>query len=112
MIDLLATQVADLREERKILMDRLATLGLGGPLFRKEVAEEQEKEPEQEELIDPFQEERDLRARYRHRPSRLIEELERLQRRRARTGGKPPWTPSKIASVLDATENELKEQAS
>ena len=33
MMALVTTQVDELTRERKVLLDRLATLGLGGPLF-------------------------------------------------------------------------------
>ena len=33
MMGLVTTQVDELIRERKVLLDRLATLGLGGPLF-------------------------------------------------------------------------------
>src|SRR5271154_4848608 len=33
MMGLLTTQLGELKAERQILLDRLATLGLGGPLF-------------------------------------------------------------------------------
>ena len=37
MMALVTTQVDALIQERKVLLDRLATLGLGGPLFNSPV---------------------------------------------------------------------------
>jgi hypothetical protein len=109
MTALLATQVADLREEREILLDRLATLGLGGPLFSRD-PETVQAEPEVKELFDPAQEERELRARLKNRPSKLVLELAALERRRvlAEAQGARAQRVSYVNSLLDGAESELK----
>ena len=51
---LVTTQVDELTRERKVLLDRLATLGLGGPLFSSISSGDSS---ETEEAIDPEVEE-------------------------------------------------------
>ncbi len=70
---LLTTQVDALIHERKVLLDRLATLGLGGPLFHSPAwpdSSASEVEP-----IDPDAEEMEKLMNLRRRPSKLADAL-------------------------------------
>lgn len=73
---LLTSQVSDLKREREILLDRLGTIGLGGPLFSG---------PSQQDSLQSTEaEEEAISAEEMH-----LATLERLKR-----------TPSKLAAYL------------
>lgn len=115
VVGLLTAHAADLREERKILLDRLATLGLGGPLF--EVAEEAipEMEPEDDGASNPDQQLLDDLLRFKHRPSKLADELSRqAYRQHSKRHARPKvaWVAQveKIHAALDDAEKQGKRQ--
>ena len=97
MMALVTTQVAELTAERRLLLDRLATLGLGGPLFTTvPVAEEPVEEPVEADELEKL-------MNLRRRPSKLADALTRKAYRdyhRAPTGPSVQW----IASALDQAE--------
>ncbi len=112
-MSLVTAQAAELKEERKILLDRLASIGLGGPLYQvgdaegvpgEEIVPEGSADPEQDLL------ERLLRLR--HRPAKLADALTRKAFRdygKRPTGPKVAWIPQpsdedKIISALDQAE--------
>ncbi len=71
---LVTTQADELKRERTVLLDRLATLGLGGPLF---TSARGQAPPESEEAIDPEAEEMEKLMQLRRRPSKLAGALTR-----------------------------------
>jgi hypothetical protein len=102
MMGLVTSQLADLKAERQILLDRLATLGLGGPLFSLPCsAESSENTPE--EPVDPEAEEIEKLMKSRRRPSKLADALTRKAYRdynRVQTGAHVKW----VAAALDEAE--------
>jgi hypothetical protein len=46
VVESLQAQIAEMKEERRVLLDRLATIGLGGPLFHLPSQEVQSAQPE------------------------------------------------------------------
>src|ERR1700733_10217644 len=75
MMALVTTQVDELTRERKVLLDRLATLGLGGPLFSS--PSWPESSGSEAEPIDPDAEEQEKLMNLRRRPSKLADALTR-----------------------------------
>jgi hypothetical protein len=105
MMDLVTSQLRDLKAERQILLDRLATLGLGGPLFSLPSSAESS-ENIAEELIDPEAEEIEKLMKSRRRPSKLADALTRKAYRdynRVQTGAHVKWVPN-ITAALDEAE--------
>jgi hypothetical protein len=105
MMDLVTSQLRDLKAERQILLDRLATLGLGGPLFSLP-SSAQSSENIAEELIDPEAEEIEKLMKSRRRPSKLADALTRKAYRdynRVQTGAHVKWVPN-ITAALDEAE--------
>lgn len=113
IVDLLERQLDDLRSERMILLDRLATLGLGGPLFSA-IVPEAEQQDEAEELLDELAEFKALRSR----PTKLADAITAKAFRDAKsTPKRTAWIPdlTKVAAVtsaLDQAEQKGKEKAS
>jgi hypothetical protein len=113
MMALVTTQVDALIQERKVLLDRLATLGLGGPLFNSPAWPDTsggEAEP-----IDPDAEEMEKLMNLRRRPSKLADALTRKAYRdynKAQAGPRVQWI-AKVdpMSALDAAEASGKKQA-
>jgi hypothetical protein len=110
MLEMLRVQVAELKEERRTLLDRLASMGLGGPLFtRAEVpAAVVDEEPEQD-LVDP----NELRTRLlslARIPSRQRAEVSRLLREEQRKRQMPP-SVARVMADMDAVEAEGRKQA-
>jgi hypothetical protein len=105
MMDLVTSQLRDLKAERQILLDRLATLGLGGPLFSLPSSAESS-ENIAEEPIDPEAEEIEKLMKSRRRPSKLADALTRKAYRdynRVQTGAHVKWVPN-ITAALDEAE--------
>jgi hypothetical protein len=75
MMALVTTQVDELTRERKVLLDRLATLGLGGPLFNSPSSPDSS--GEETEPVDPDAEEIEKLMNLRRRPSKLADALTR-----------------------------------
>ena len=100
---LLTAQVEALTHERRVLLDRLATLGLGGPLFSSVSWDDSSESPEP---IDPEAEERESLLQARRRPSKLADALTRKAYRdyhRVQTGANVKWIP-KVESVTAALD--------
>jgi hypothetical protein len=113
MMDLLTTQVAELTNERKVLLDRLATLGLGGPLFSSQSSPDPS---ENAQALDPDAEEMEQLMNLRRRPSKLAEALTRKAYRdynKVQAGPSVKWIPKveSVAAALDEAEASGKKQA-
>ena len=110
---LVTTQVDALIEERKVLLDRLATLGLGGPLFNS-LPWPDSSAPEAE-AIDPDAEEMEKLMNLRRRPSKLADALTRKAYRdynKVQAGPRVQWIAKvDTMSALDAAEASGKKQA-
>jgi hypothetical protein len=113
MMALVTTQVDALLHERKVLLDRLATLGLGGPLFSSPSspdASAHEAEP-----TDPDAEEMERLMNLRRRPSKLADALTRKAYRdynKVQAGPSVQWI-AKVdpMNALDEAEASGKKQA-
>jgi hypothetical protein len=103
MMALVTMQVDELRLERRVLLDRLATLGLGGPLFSSPPlpgSSESEAEP-----VDPEAEEIEKLMNLRRRPSKLADALTRKAYRdynKAQAGPRVQWIPKVDATPTDS----------
>jgi hypothetical protein len=107
MMGLLTTQLGELKAERQILLDRLATLGLGGPLFSLIASDDSS---ETEDAIDPEAEELEKLMTSRRRPSKLADALTRKAYRdynRVQSGASVKW----VSKALDEAEASGKSQA-
>jgi hypothetical protein len=127
MMVLVTTQVDELTHERRLLLDRLATLGLGGPLFSSPSwPDSSEKTAEEAEPIDSEADEMEKLMNLRRRPSKLADALTRKAYRdynRAQAGPSVKWIAkvedpqaqaSKVdtmTAVLDEAEASGKKQA-
>ena len=118
-MSLMTTQVFELKEERKILLDRLASIGLGSPLYQRMGTEvTTEDDIEVEKPFDPEQDILERLNRLRHRPAKLADALTRkAYRDYANRSGRPKvaWIPQaegedKITGALDQAE-EMGKQA-
>jgi hypothetical protein len=102
MMGLLTLQLGELKAERQILLDRLATLGLGGPLFSLAPSEDT---PETEEAVDPEIAEMEKLMTSRRRPSKLADALTRKAYRdynRVQSGASLKWIA--VNAALDEAE--------
>jgi hypothetical protein len=112
MMGLVTSQLGDLKAERQILLDRLATLGLGGPLFNSAPSSDSS-EDIADETVDPEAEEIEKLMKSRRRPSKLADALTRKAYRdynRVQTGAHVKWVPN-ITAALDEAEALGKKQA-
>jgi hypothetical protein len=113
MMALVTTQVDALIEERKVLLDRLATLGLGGPLFNSPPWPDSS--APDAEAIDPDTEEMEKLMNLRRRPSKLADALTRKAYRdynKVQAGPRVQWIAKvDTMSALDAAEASGKKQA-
>jgi len=110
---LVTTQVGELTQERKVLLDRLATLGLGGPLFSSASSDDSS---ETTDPVDPEVEEMENLMKSRRRPSKLADALTRKAYRdynRVQTGANVKWIPKveAVTAALDEAEALGKKQA-
>jgi hypothetical protein len=108
MMGLMREHLAVVVEERRALLDRLATVGLGGPLFGAAVSEEASA-GEPVESADPEAEEIERLLRSRRRPSRLADALTRKAFRdfnRVQSGPRVKWIPKvdAVNAALDEAE--------
>jgi hypothetical protein len=106
MMALVTTQVGELTQERKVLLDRLATLGLGGPLFSSASSDDSS---ETTDPVDPEVEEMESLMKSRRRPSKLADALTRKAYRdynRVQTGANVKWIPKveAVTAALDEAE--------
>ena len=116
---LMTTQVDALIHERKVLLDRLATLGLGGPLFNSPSwpdSLENETAGSEAEAIDPDAEEMAKLMNLRRRPSKLAEALTRKAYRdynKMQAGPRVQWIAKtdSMTTALDEAEASGKKQA-
>jgi hypothetical protein len=111
MMGLVTQQMSALAEERRVLLDRLATLGLGGPLFGSAGLDSSDCSPanEAEELVDPDAEEIERLLKSRRRPSKLADALTRKAFRdfnRGQSGPSVKWIPKvdAVNAALDEAE--------
>jgi hypothetical protein len=114
MMALVTTQVDTLIHERKVLLDRLATLGLGGPLFSSRAWPDSS--GSEAEAIDPDAEEMEKLMTLRRRPSKLAEALTRKAYRdynKVQAGPKVKWIAKAdtMTAALDEAEASGKKQA-
>ena len=113
---LVTMQLGELKAERQVLLDRLATLGLGGPLFSSPSLPSSSEEP-MEEPSDPEAEEIEkLMSSWRRRPSKLADALTRKAQRdynRVQAGPSVKWIPKgeAVTAALDEAEASGKKQA-
>ncbi len=103
---LVTTQVSELTAERRVLLDRLATLGLGGPLFSSVSWEDSS---ESADPVDAEAEEIENLLQSRRRPSKLADALTRKAYRdyhRVQTGAHVKWIPKveAVTAALDEAE--------
>jgi hypothetical protein len=118
IVNPLLSRLSGLEEDRKLLLDRLLTIGGIGPLYNLPVQQDSSPNIEnEEELTDPEAEEiQGLLSRFRRRPSRLADAVTRKNLRdynKLNTGPKVCMVPdmSKINAELDAAEALGKKQA-
>jgi hypothetical protein len=117
MMGLLTTQVDELSRERRLLLDRLATLGLGGPLFSlPSWPDSSETTADETAAIDPEAEEIEKLMNLRRRPSKLADALTRKAYRdynRVQAGPNVKWIPKveAVTAALDEAEALGKTQA-
>ncbi len=119
MMALVTTQVDALIHERKVLLDRLATLGLGGPLFSSPAwpdSSEDGTTRNEAEPIDPDAEEMEKLMNLRRRPSKLADALTRKAYRdynKVQAGPSVKWIPKadSMTAALDEAEASGKKQA-
>ena len=119
MMALVTTQVEALIHERKVLLDRLATIGLGGPLFSSPAwpdSSENEATANEGEPIDPDAEEMEKLMNLRRRPSKLAEALTRKAYRdynKMQAGPRVQWIAKtdSMTTALDEAEASGKKQA-
>lgn len=114
MMALMTTQVDGLIHERKVLLDRLATLGLGGPLFSSPASPDSS--GNEAEPIDPDAEEMEKLMNLRRRPSKLADALTRKAYRdynKAQAGPSVKWIAKadSMTAALDEAEASGKIQA-
>jgi hypothetical protein len=114
MMALVTTQVDALIHERKVLLDRLATLGLGGPLFSSPAS--QDSSGNEAEPIDPDAEEMEKLMNLRRRPSKLADALTRKAYRdynKVQAGPSVKWIAKadSMTAALDQAEASGKKQA-
>jgi hypothetical protein len=109
VVTLLTSQLGELKAERTILLDRLATLGLGGPLFQPLASladEPDETSLEAQEL--------QILRNLRRRPSKLATALSRKAHRDQAQASGPSvkWIPRvDVHTALDEAEAAGKTQA-
>jgi hypothetical protein len=106
MMALVTTQVDALIHERRVLLDRLATLGLGGPLFSSASSDDSS---ETADPVDAEAEEMETLLHARRRPSKLADALTRKAYRdyhRVQTGANVKWIPKveAVTAALDEAE--------
>jgi hypothetical protein len=112
MMGLVTTQVDELTHERRLLLDRLATLGLGGPLFNSPSWPDSSENTagnaaEEAEPIDPEAEEMEKLMNLRRRPSKLADALTRKAYRdynRVQAGPSVKWIPKAEAPKAQAAK--------
>ena len=105
---LLAAQITSLTEERRVLLDRLATLGLGGPLFHS--APSPDNSPTEDDTLDAAADEMEQLLHLRRRPSKLAEALTRKASRdyhKRQAGPSVKWVPqaNEMLAALDRIED-------
>lgn len=102
----LSLQLEEMKAERKVLLDRLATIGLGGPLFTLPPSQDSSLVTEAEAELTEEEQERQLMDSLRRTPSKLARFLEwKAQRDRNRRNRRPD-----VAYIVPETQSaELKQ---
>jgi hypothetical protein len=115
-MQLLTSQVSDLKHEREILLDRLGTIGLGGPLFNG--ASQPDSSPSTAQEADQTEEEIELAhiRSLQRTPSKLAAYMTRKAHRDAQRMYNGPSVAripdlSRINEALDQAEELGKKQA-
>jgi hypothetical protein len=106
MMALVNSQVSDLKREREIIYDRLATIGLGGPLFSLPSSQDSSPvmEAEEESISEEDEEVRRIMA-LRRTPSKFAAAVSNYRRRKAGTIDKGPsvaWIPQAMPTKMEA----------
>jgi hypothetical protein len=110
MVALFTAQAEELKSERKLLWDRLATMGMGGPVFSAPASTEPVEE--EDAAADEMASRLERLVALRKRPTKLAEELAR-QASQVRENPLPKvaWIPDgRIAAALDQAEESGKKQ--
>lgn len=103
----LSGEIGELKAERRLLLDRLAMLGLGGPLYNEPV---RAAVPEEEDVADDGEEAlAEQMSRLRRRPAKMADALTRHLRRtegRQTPGPRVAWIPEgdAVTAALDHAE--------
>lgn len=112
LMALLREEIGELKAERRLLLDRLAVLGLGGALYAAESSETAETAATQEadaEVVSETQDFAEELLRLRRRPAKLADALTRNMRRtqsHQHPGPRIAWIPEgdPVQAALDRAE--------
>ena len=105
----LKAQIADLKQERLVLLDRLGLIGLGGPMFHLptpeevKIAEQVESKAEQDAARE-IERIHSLRFTPSKRASYITRKSKREQASMGRAG--LPWTPQAVSQAFDEVEKQ------
>lgn len=118
IVAFLTREVGELRAERRLLLDRLAVLGFGGPLYSESA--DPATDPSalgEEEVAEDSDEALDEMLRLRRRPAKLADALTRRLRRAESNqipGPRVAWIPEgdAITAALDHAEELGRRRAS
>lgn len=108
--ELLAADVAELKAERRLLLDRLAVLGLGGTLYSEPLEPATDASASrEEEAAEDSNETLEEMLRLRRRPAKLADALTRRLRRAESNqmpGPRVAWIPEgdAVTAALDHAE--------
>lgn len=110
VVALLIAQAEELKSERKLLWDRLAAMGLGGPVFTAPASIEPVEE--EDDTADAVAERLERLMALRKRPTKLAEALARqASQLRENPPPKVAWIPdARITAALDQAEESGKKQ--
>lgn len=116
MMGLVISQLGELKAERQILLDRLAALGLGGPLFSSSSWADSAESTTEEPIDSEADEIEKLMSSWRRRPSKLADALTRKAQRdynRVQASPSVKWIPKveAVSAALDEAEALGKKQA-
>lgn len=115
VVALLRDRLAEIELERRAYLDRLASVGLGGPLFSVPPPEPEVSAPQAAEAPEAIDEDYLIRA-YRTRPSHMAAAVTRMLRRRksqdAMKVARGKHIRTAIDDELDAAEEAGRRQAS
>lgn len=120
LLALLREEIVELKAERRLLLDRLAVLGLGGALYAAESSETAEAVASEEAGAEAVSETQDFAEellRLRRRPAKLADALTRSMRRKQNhphPGSRIAWIPEgdPVQAALDRAEEMGRKSAS